>query len=150
MAKQKRTATSAPSSGDVFADLELDDAVTLDTKLRLAIEMHRVLSTRTFSPVPTARLLGVRQAQTSARQSFRLGGFSVVRLTQFLTARSRDVETGSAAAAITRVGGLFRSRSHNPPALPPIPSVPTRILHPCNAPTAPVPVTLAFVPSARH
>lgn len=80
------------SSGSVFADLGLPDAEELDTKLRLAIEINRLLKTRRLSQVHSAALLGISQPKISALKHYKLDGFSVERLMVFLTALGRDVE----------------------------------------------------------
>jgi predicted XRE-type DNA-binding protein len=48
-------------SGNVLADLGLPDAEELDTKLRLAVELNRLLKLRRLSRVRAATLLGVSQ-----------------------------------------------------------------------------------------
>lgn len=80
------------SSGNVFDDLGLPDAEELGTKLRLAVEINRVLKTRRLSQVRAATLLGISQPKVSALKHYRLEGFSVERLMVFLTALGRDVE----------------------------------------------------------
>ena len=105
MAKRKTEATIEPSSGNVFADLELDDAVELDTKVRLAVEINRLLGARALSQVAAAKLLGVTQPRVSALKAFKLDGFSVERLMRFLTALGRDVEIRITAVASRRAPG---------------------------------------------
>jgi predicted XRE-type DNA-binding protein len=79
-------------SGNVFADLGLADAEELDTKLRLAVEINRLLKGRRLSQVRAATLLGINQPKVSALKHYKLEGFSVERLMVFLTALGRDVE----------------------------------------------------------
>lgn len=105
MAKRKTEALIQPSSGNVFADLELDDAVELDTKVRLAVEINRLLGARALSQVAAAKLLGVTQPKVSALKAFKLDGFSVERLMHFLTALGRDVEIRITATARPRAAG---------------------------------------------
>jgi predicted XRE-type DNA-binding protein len=88
-----------------FADLELDDAVELDTKVRLAVEINRLLGARALSQVAAARLLGVTQPKVSALKAFKLDGFSVERLMHFLTALGRDVEIRITTPASPRTAG---------------------------------------------
>jgi predicted XRE-type DNA-binding protein len=93
MAKRKTDAIAIErSSGNVFADLGLPDAVELDTKVRLAVEIRRALDARSLSQVAAAKILGVTQPKVSALRAYKLDGFSVERLMNFLTALGRDVE----------------------------------------------------------
>lgn len=80
------------SSGNAFADLGLADAEEIDTKLRLAVEINRLLKVRRLSQVRAANLLGINQPKVPALKHYKLEGFSVERLMVFLTALGRDVE----------------------------------------------------------
>lgn len=80
------------SSGNVFADLKLPDAVELDTKLRLAWAINHEIEARDLSQMAVAALLGVNQPKVSALKNYKLEGFSVERLMTFLTALGSDVE----------------------------------------------------------
>jgi predicted XRE-type DNA-binding protein len=80
------------SSGNVFADLGLRDSDELDTKLRLTVEINRLLKTRRLSQVRSGTLLGISQPKVSALKHYKLDGFSVERLMVFLTVLGRDVE----------------------------------------------------------
>jgi predicted XRE-type DNA-binding protein len=79
-------------SGNVFADLGLPDAGELDIKLRLAVEIVRVIDGRRLSQVAAAGLLGINQPKVSALKNYKLDGFSVERLLTFLLALGREVE----------------------------------------------------------
>lgn len=92
-------------SGNVFADLGLPDAEELDTKLRLAVEINRLLKTRRLSQMRAAALLGVGQPKISALKHYKLEGFSVERLMVFLTALGRDVEIRIKAHGATHAPG---------------------------------------------
>ncbi len=91
-----RNANSRPeveiASGNVFADLGFPDAAERTVKTALAVEINRILKTRTLSQVAAARILGINQPKISALAHFRLEGFSVERLMNFLTALGRDIE----------------------------------------------------------
>ncbi len=80
------------SSGNLFADLGLPDAVELDTKVRLAVAINERVASRQLSQAKAATLLGVNQPKVSALKNYRLDGFSVERLMSFLTALGSDVE----------------------------------------------------------
>ena len=79
-------------SGNVFADLGLPDAKELQTKLRLAHAINKIVQESRLTQAKTAMVLGVPQPKVSSLKNYKLDGFSVVRLMTFLTALDRDVE----------------------------------------------------------
>ena len=79
-------------TGNVFADLKFPDAVERQAKLRLACALNRVLKERKVSQADAAKLLGVTQPKVSALRHYKLAGFSVERLMNFLTALDQDAE----------------------------------------------------------
>jgi predicted XRE-type DNA-binding protein len=93
-----RLRTGAPtirierSSGNVFEDLGLPDAIELDTKVRLAVAINNLLAARRLTQARAATVLSVKQPKVSALKNFKLEGFSVERLMAFLTALGSDVE----------------------------------------------------------
>ena len=91
MAKKKQVRSIESSSGNVFADLGLDNAEELGTKLRLSLVINRILDARNLTQVEAAHLLGVNQPKISALRSYKLEGFSVERLMHFATALQHDV-----------------------------------------------------------
>lgn len=74
-----------PSSGNVFADLALPDAIELDMRVRLAVKVNGLPAERLNEPTAAARL-ELRQQEISALRNYRLEGFSVERLKQLLAA----------------------------------------------------------------
>jgi predicted XRE-type DNA-binding protein len=76
----------------VFADLQLPDAVELDTKVRLAVAINQQLAKRRLTQAAAATKLAVNQPKISALKHYRLEGSSVERLMGFLTAVGSDVE----------------------------------------------------------
>jgi predicted XRE-type DNA-binding protein len=80
------------SSGNVFADLVLPDAVELDTKVRLAVEINRLIDAQRLTQVAAAAMLEISQPKVSALKHYKLDGFSVERLMTFLLALGQDVE----------------------------------------------------------
>ena len=80
------------SSGNVFADLGLPDADELNTKVRLAVQINRLIESRSLSQTAASRLLEVNQPKISALKNYKLEGFSVERLMNFLLALGQDVE----------------------------------------------------------
>jgi predicted XRE-type DNA-binding protein len=79
------------SSGNVFADLGLPNAEEEKTKVRLAFEINQIIENRRLSQIAAARRLKINQPKISALSNYRLDGFSVERLMNFLTALDRDV-----------------------------------------------------------
>lgn len=95
MAKERskrRRAKVEVGSGNVFADLGLPDAEELKTKVQLAVAIKREITTRGWSQGEAAEVLGINQPKVSALLRYRLDGFSVERLMNFLTALGHDVE----------------------------------------------------------
>jgi predicted XRE-type DNA-binding protein len=92
MASAKSNVNAVPSSGNVFADLRLSNADEKQTKIRLALAINHVVHNRKLSQASVARCLRVNQPKVSALSNYRLDGFSVERLMNFLTALDRDVD----------------------------------------------------------
>ena len=93
MAKQAKSVNKVvASSGNVFADLGLPDAAELDTKMRLAVAVNRLLESRRLTQAAAATALSINQPKISALSNYRLEGFSVERLMRFLNALDRDIE----------------------------------------------------------
>lgn len=93
----KKTAKVEVGTGNVFADLGLLDAKELKLKVRLAVEVNRVLAEQQLSQEAAANLLGIRQPHVSELVRYRLDRFSVERLMDFLTRLGKDVEIRIAA-----------------------------------------------------
>jgi predicted XRE-type DNA-binding protein len=81
-----------PSSGNVFADLRLPNAEEKQTKVRLAVALNQIIQDQKLSQGTAARRLKINQPKISALSNYRLEGFSVERLMNFITALDRDVE----------------------------------------------------------
>ena len=80
------------SSGNVFADLRLHNAVEKQTKVRLAVAINQIIADQHLTQGLAARRLKINQPKISALSNYRLEGFSVERLMNFLTALDRDVD----------------------------------------------------------
>ena len=90
---EKRSKTSiTPSSGNVFADLQLPDAEEKQTKVRLAVTINQIIANTSLSQAAASEVLKINQPKVSALANYRLDGFSVERLMNFLNALGRDVE----------------------------------------------------------
>jgi len=82
------------SSGNVFADLGLPNAADEDTKLELAVAINDAIAERKLRQADAAKVVGGTQPQVSALAHYRLDGFSIGRLIDFLARLNRDVEIG--------------------------------------------------------
>jgi predicted XRE-type DNA-binding protein len=92
MANSKNKIDVVPSSGNVFADLGLPNAEEKQTKAHLAFAINEIMRRQQLSQAAAARRLNVNQPKISALRNYRLQGFSVERLMNFLTALDRDIE----------------------------------------------------------
>jgi predicted XRE-type DNA-binding protein len=86
------TSSITPSCGNVFEDLGVTDAADEATKMDLAVAINDAIEASGLRQVDAARLIGATQPQISALRNYRLSGFSVGRLIEFLAAAGRDVE----------------------------------------------------------
>jgi predicted XRE-type DNA-binding protein len=73
------------SSGNVFADLGVEDAEEHMAKSELAAEILRIVQRRRLTQAEAAKLLGIRQPKVSELLRGRLDGFSTDRLLRFIT-----------------------------------------------------------------
>lgn len=79
-------------SGNVFKDLGYRDAGERSLKVRLAMEVNRVLEEQELSQAAAAKTLGIAQPHVSDLVNYRLNRFSAERLMAFLTLLGREVE----------------------------------------------------------
>ncbi|MBI2863485.1 MAG: XRE family transcriptional regulator [Chloroflexi bacterium] len=79
-------------SGNVFADLEVENPDEALAKAKLASVIAAIITRRRLTQVQAASMLGVDQPKVSALLRGRLSGFSIDRLLRFLVALDRDVE----------------------------------------------------------
>ena len=83
---------STPSSGNVFADLNLPNADDLLAKTELAAKIIAEIQRRRLTQSRAAAILGIDQPKVSALKQGKLSGFSIERLMRLLPVLSRDVE----------------------------------------------------------
>jgi predicted XRE-type DNA-binding protein len=69
-----------------WSELGLPDAAELDTKVRLAVTVNRLLESRRLTQAAAAAALSINQPKISALKHYKLEEFSVQRLMTFLTA----------------------------------------------------------------
>jgi predicted XRE-type DNA-binding protein len=81
-----------PSSGNVFADLNLPNADDLLAKAELAAKVIYEIQRRRLTQSQAAAILGIDQPKISALKQGKLSGFSIERLMRLLLMLGRDVE----------------------------------------------------------
>ena len=95
--EQNKTKTKArvaveQSSGNVFADLGLENPEELLAKAALVQRICDAIAERNLTQTKTTSLLGIDQPKISALMRGKLDGFSIDRLFRFLNALGRDDE----------------------------------------------------------
>ena len=80
------------SSGNVFADLGLDNPEELSLKSTLVMCINSIVKHSHLTQVQAAKVLGISQPQVSDLARGRLDHFSVERLLKLLNALNRDVD----------------------------------------------------------
>lgn len=80
-----------PSSGNVFADLGLDEPDILLAKAELARQIVALIRAKKLTQTRAAEILGIDQPKVSHLMRGRLDLFSSERLIQFLTCLDADV-----------------------------------------------------------
>ena len=80
------------SSGNVFADLGLENSDELLVKAELARTIGKIITQQQITQTEAAERLGVDQPKISALINGKLSDFSTIRLFRFLNALDRDVE----------------------------------------------------------
>lgn len=83
---------ATPSSGNVFADLGLDNPEERLAKAELAVRIAAAIEARKLTQRAAAKVLGVDQPKISRLLRGQLYGFSTDQLLQFLTTLGQDVE----------------------------------------------------------
>lgn len=95
------------SSGNVFADLSLENADELLVKAELSRQINRIITKQHMTQSEVAEVLGLDQPKIFELINGRLASFSTARLFCFLNALGSDVEIvvkpKSHALAQTRV-----------------------------------------------
>lgn len=81
-----------PSSGNVFADLNLPESGDLLAKAELTAKIIAEIQRRRMTQTQAAALLGIDQPKISALKQGKLSGFSIERLMRFLLLLGRDIE----------------------------------------------------------
>jgi predicted XRE-type DNA-binding protein len=89
MTKQK--IKTEKSSGNVFADIGLDEADELYTRAALGIQVMKHIRERDFSQTKAGEFLGIKQPEVSAIMRAKFSRFSQERLIGFLNKFNQKV-----------------------------------------------------------
>jgi predicted XRE-type DNA-binding protein len=81
-----------PSSGNVFADLNLPHAGDLLAKAELAAKIIAEIQRRRLTQHQAAAILGIDQPKISALKQGKLSGFSIERLMRLLLVLGCDID----------------------------------------------------------
>ncbi len=99
---------STPSSGNVFADLNLPQANDLLAKAELTSKIIAEIQRRRLTQSQAAVILGIDQPKVSALKQGKLSGFSIERLLRFLLLLGQNIEI--TVKGRTRAGAAARLR----------------------------------------
>ena len=80
------------SSGNVFADLGIENPEEELTKAKLVWEIEEIIKKKKLTQVDAAKVMGINQPKVSALIRRKLDGFSVERLIHFLNALGQDID----------------------------------------------------------
>lgn len=80
------------SSGNVFADLSLENSDELLVKAELARKISNIITKQKMTQGEAAEILGIDETKVSDLTKGKLSDFSTVRLFRFLNALGQDVE----------------------------------------------------------
>src|SRR5580700_142991 len=94
------------SSGNVFADLGIEDSDEYMAKSELAAEILRIVQRRRLTQAEAAKLLGISQPKVSDLLRGRLNGFSTDRLLRFINRLGYDVQIRLSKARGNRHGRM--------------------------------------------
>lgn len=96
MARKKRQVTEEieveMSSGNIFADLGIENSEEELTKAKLVWEIEQIIKKKKLTQAEAAKLMGINQPKVSALIRRKLDGFSVERLIHFLNALGQDID----------------------------------------------------------
>lgn len=80
------------SSGNVFADLGIENPEEELTKAKLVWEIELIIKSKKLTQAQAAEVMGINQPKVSALIRRKLDGFSVERLIHFLNTLGQDVD----------------------------------------------------------
>lgn len=80
------------SSGNVFADIGVENPEEELTKAKLVWEIEQIIKKRKMTQAAAAKVMGINQPKVSSLIRRKLEGFSVERLIHFLNALGQDID----------------------------------------------------------
>jgi len=80
------------SSGNIYADLEMPDAETMQLKAQLASKITDIIKHKRMTQTEAARLLGMTQPKLSHLLRGQFRGISETKMLECLTLLGRDVQ----------------------------------------------------------
>lgn len=80
------------SSGNVFADIGIENPEEELTKAKLVWEIEQIIKKEKLTQAEAAKLMGINQPKVSALIRRKLDGFSVERLIHFLNNLGQDID----------------------------------------------------------
>lgn len=92
MRKRRASLEIEPSSGNVFADLDLADANEHLVKAGLVVKINQIIRQRDLTHAAAAQLMGIDPSAVSETLAGQFRNHSVERLMRFLVALGHDVE----------------------------------------------------------
>ncbi len=92
MNKKETEISISPSSGNVFADLDLPNSEEYLVKAKLAYEIGQLIKEKKLTQRKASDLLGIDQPKVSALLKGKLSGFSIERLFRFFAMLNQDIE----------------------------------------------------------
>ena len=107
-AAEKAVIPVTGSSGNVFADMGVDEPEEELAKAQLASHIRDTIKRRRLTQIQAAHLMELDQPKVSALMNGRLAGFSSERLMRFLAALGQDVEIVVKARSRSRERGTIR------------------------------------------
>ncbi len=90
--KSEKPIPITESSGNVFADLGMDNPEQELLKAKLILQIYRTIKDRKLTQVQAGALLGIKQPHVSSLMRGQSGTFSVERLMDFLQALGHDID----------------------------------------------------------
>lgn len=96
MAKKKQDLSEVieweKGSGNVFADLEIENPEEEFTKAKLVWEIEQIIRKKKLTQTAAAKVMGINQPKVSDLIRRKLDGFSVERLLHFLNRLGQDID----------------------------------------------------------
>lgn len=80
------------SSGNVFADIGIENPEEELTKAQLVWEIEKIIKKKKMTQAAAAEVMGINQPKVSALIRRKLDGFSVERLIHFLNTLGQDID----------------------------------------------------------